>query len=129
VPLPPWLADDLREYLNNTHPFGNRRACKAGETHYIAHAPLFPGRRNRGAFNWAKPVVVENVYHNYFQPACKALGLGNVRWHDLRHTFATLALSAGERYIREEDTAAPNLARPVLDAATNNVVLIERKAR
>jgi hypothetical protein len=44
--------------------------------------------------------VVDNVYHNYFQPACKALGLGAVRFHDLRHTFATLALSAGEHYMQ-----------------------------
>jgi integrase len=83
------------------------------------------------------------VYHNYFQPACKALGLGAVRFHDLRHTFATLALSAGEHYmqvskwlghssyvltlstyadyIREDATAAPKLARPVA-SATDNVI-------
>ena len=58
-----------------------------------------------------------------------------MRWHDLRHTFATLALSAGEHYmqvskwlghssfvltlstyadyIREDDAAAPNFGRPV----------------
>ena len=41
--------------------------------------------------------MVDGVYRNYFQAACKALKLGNVRLHDLRHTFATLALSAGER--------------------------------
>ena len=92
--------------------------------------------------------MVDNLYDNYFQPACKALGLGNVRWHDLRHTFATLALSAAEHYmqvskwlghssyvltlstyadyIREDDTAAPKLARPVANA-TDNVVDLERR--
>jgi integrase len=44
--------------------------------------------------------VVDNLYHNYFQPACKAVGLGSVRWHDLRHTCATLALRAGEHYMQ-----------------------------
>ncbi len=96
-------------------------------------------------FDWARPIVVDNLYHNYFQPACKALGLGAVRFHDLRRTFATLALSAGEHYmqvskwlghssfvltlttyadyIREEDTAAPKFARPVATAATRVVAL------
>ena len=41
VPLAPWPADDLRDYLTNVHPFGDR------EGKYIAHAPLFPGKRTR----------------------------------------------------------------------------------
>ncbi|OBH34274.1 hypothetical protein A5692_13295 [Mycobacterium sp. E342] len=100
-------------------------------------------------FDWAKPIVVDNLYHNYFQPACKALGLGSVRFHDLRHTFATLALSAGEHYmqvskwlghssfvltlttyadyIREDGTAAPAFARPVAENTEKaKVVPIER---
>jgi integrase len=124
---------------------------------YVPHAPLFPGRHSsRGGttsggvdqFDWAKPIVVDNVYHNYFQPATKALGLGSVRFHDLRHPFATLALSAGEHYmqvskwlghssyvltlstyadyIAEDETAAPKLARPVA-AALANVVELQRR--
>ena len=85
------MADDVRDYLTRVHPF-------AGEKR-IAHAPLFPGKRTRACkaaaevsdFDWAKPIVVDNLYHNYFQPATRALGLGSVRFHDLRHTFATLA--------------------------------------
>jgi integrase len=75
--------------------------------------------------------------------------LGSVRFHDLRDTFATLAPSAGEHYmqvskwlghssylltlttyadyLREDDTAAPNLALPV--AITSNVVPIQMKAQ
>jgi integrase len=100
-------------------------------------------------FDWAHPIVADNLYHNYFQPACKALGLGNVRLHDLRHTFATLALSAGEHYmqvskwlghssyvltlttyadyISEDELAAPKLARPIA-AATEKIVPLKRKA-
>ena len=114
----------------------------------IRAADPFPGRSGRIDFNWGKPVVVDNLYHNYFQPACKALGLDSVRFHDLRHTFAMLALSAGEHYmqvskwlghssfvltlttyadyIREDDSAAPNFARPVA-LTTDNVVELQRR--
>lgn len=144
VPLASWLVDDLRNYLTTVHPFAGK----------YPHAPLFPGKRTRAGrsavavedFDWVKPVVVDNIYHNYFQPACKALGLGRVRFHDLRHTFATLALSAGEHYmqvskwlghssyvltlatyadyIREDDTAAPAFDRPVA-LAGNKVVSLK----
>ncbi|WP_062889779.1 tyrosine-type recombinase/integrase [Mycobacterium avium] len=151
VPLAPWLADDMRDYLTQVHPFAGKKR--------IAHAPLFPGKRTRAGksavqiedFDWAKPIVVDNVYHNYFQPACRALGLGSVRFYDLRHTFATLALSAGEHYmqvskwlghssfvltlstyadyIREDDTAAPNFARPTAKPAKAGNILPLRKSQ
>jgi integrase len=156
IPLAPWLADDMRAYLSHVHPFSGI----GSSSKRIDHAPLFPGKRTRAGkagvsaedFDWAKPLVVDNVYHNYFQPATKALGLGSVRFYDLRHTFATLALSAGEHYmqvskwlghssyvltlttyadyIREDDTAAPNLPRPVAQhsKAGRNVVPLHRKA-
>lgn len=37
-------------------------------------------------FDWAKPACAASLYEHYFQPACKALGLGNVRFYDLRHS-------------------------------------------
>lgn len=68
------------------------------------------------------------LYEHYLQPACKALGLGHTRLHDLRHSFATRNLSAGERYrlgrssfaltlttyadyINETELAAPKVGR------------------
>lgn len=51
-------------------------------------------------FDWAKPVCAASLYEHYLQPACKALALGSVRFHDLRHTFATMNLSAGEHYMQ-----------------------------
>ena len=78
------------------------------------------------------------------------LGFGRVRFHDLRHTFATLALSAGEHYmqvskwlghssyvltlttyadhIREDDTAAAKFERPVANAKGGSVTAL-RKVR
>ncbi|MDR3658501.1 MAG: site-specific integrase [Mycobacterium sp.] len=138
VPLASWLADELRNYLATVHPFADR----------FPHAPLFPGRRSRSSFDWAKPVVADNLYDNYFRPACKALGLGAVRFHDLRHTFATMNLSAGEHwmqvskwlghssfvltlstyadYVREEEVAAPKVGRGVA-ARSGNVTRLDRK--
>lgn len=123
------------------HPFAGKKR--------IAHAPLFPGRRSRSNFDWAKPVVADNLYDNYLQPACKALGLGSIRFHDLRHTFATMNLSAGEHYmqvskwvghssfvltlttyadyIREDELAAPRVGRGVVQPP-NVVDLQTRKA-
>ncbi|SLH95641.1 phage integrase family protein [Mycobacteroides abscessus subsp. massiliense] len=140
VPLAPWLADEMRDYLTTVHPFAGKKR--------IAHAPLFPGRRSRSSFDWAKPVVADNLYDNYLQPACKALGLGSVRFHDLRHTFATMNLSAGEHYmqvskwlghssfvltlttyadyIREDELAAPKVGRGIAEPA--NIVPLARKS-
>jgi integrase len=119
------LADELREYLSTVHPFAGR----------FPHAPLFPGRRDRHNFDWAHPVNADSLYDNWMQPATTALGLGSVRFHDLRHSFATMNLSVGEHYmvvsqwlghssyvltlstyadyIREDEMAAPKVGRGV----------------
>lgn len=96
--MAPWLADELREYLTGTHPFS---ATNAAGNSYIPHAPLFPGRRNRYVFDWAKPVHAGSLHEHYFAQACRECGgLGSVRLHDLRHTFATMNLSAGEHHMQ-----------------------------
>lgn len=149
VQLAPWLADELRDYLTNVHPFAGKLRDGDGKRHYIGHAPLFPGRRNRYTFDWAKPVHTGSLHKHYFAQACRAVGLGNVRFHDLRHTFATMNLSAGEHYmqvskwlghstfvltlttyadyITEDEQAAPKVGRGIVD--TGNVVRMGRKAR
>lgn len=154
VPLAPWLADELRQYLTTVHPFAGNEAAASSEhsrcvnARYIAHAPLFPGRRNRYVFDWAKPVHAGSLYEHYLQPACRALGLGSVRFHDLRHTFATMNLSAGEHYmqvskwlghssfvltlstyadyINEDEQAAPKVGRGVVDVPTNVTQMARR---
>ena len=148
VPLAPWLTDELREYLTATHPFS---ATNAAGNKYIPHAPLFPGRRNRFVFDWAKPVCAASLYEHYLQAACKALGLVAVRFHDLRHTFATMNLSAGEHYmqvskwlghstfvltlttyadyINEDEQAAPKVGRGAVEPVTNVVGIKSRKTQ
>ncbi|KDP11137.1 hypothetical protein MAV100_03800 [Mycobacterium avium subsp. hominissuis 100] len=95
-------------------------------------------------------MVADNLYDNYLQPACAALGLGSVRFHDLRHTFATMNLSAGEHYmqvskwlghssfvltlstyadyITEDELVAPKVGRGTAGASTKIVPLKRRSA-
>lgn len=147
IPLAPWLADEMRQYLTETHPFSATNS--AGNKH-IPHAPLFPGRRNRYVFDWAKPVCAASLYEHYLQPACKAVGLGHKRFHDLRHTFATMNLSAGEHYmqvskwlghstfvltlttyadyISEQELAVPKVGRGTIEPAARTVTSLRREA-
>src|SRR5918995_683705 len=41
------------------------------------------------------PLEAQNVVNRYFKPLLKRAGLPNIRWHDLRHTYATLLLARG----------------------------------
>ena len=45
------------------------------------------------------PVNPAGLAKHYLTPALAALGLEHVRWHDLRHAFAVMSLSAGEHYM------------------------------
>lgn len=112
VPLPGWLAERMRDYLDNTHP-------NAGEP----TAPLWPNRalggaRRRGCravapLDFSEPVDPGAYYKNLLRPALEAVGLPasrpatkdtpavqGCRLHDLRHTFATLQLSAGVHFMQ-----------------------------
>jgi integrase len=90
VPMPGWLTDDMRAYLD-AHPNAN-----------TADAPLFPGRKydaqpggRRGAMDWSKPYNHELFYRRMWRPALIRSGVGAVRFHDLRHTFASLMAHEG----------------------------------
>jgi integrase len=172
VPLPPWLAERLAEYLAE-HPRADEPS-----------APLWPNRalggsRRRGRLavaplDYSEPVDTTAFYKNVLRPALAAVGLPastpattledgtpvpaveGVRLHDLRHTFATLQLSAGVHfmqvskwlghstftltldiygdYIPEQDGgAANNLPEPTAPVrpaeATGNVVRLRRRGR
>ncbi|MCK8646891.1 tyrosine-type recombinase/integrase [Mycobacterium colombiense] len=167
VPLPGWLGERMRDYLDNTHPRADERT-----------APLWPNRalggaRRRGCravapLDYSEPVDTGAFYKNVLRPALEAAGLPasrpatattpavrGVRQHDLRHTFATLQLSAGVHfmqvskwlghstftltldvygdYIPEEDGgAANNLPEPpapakAAEAASNVISLFGRQ--
>ncbi len=60
-------------------------------------AALWPGRRPGNGY----PLDYDRVYdhecymRSYFRPSADAVGLAGVRFHDLRHTFASLMAAAG----------------------------------
>ncbi len=41
------------------------------------------------------PLDAQNIVNRYFKPLLRRAELPNIRWHDLRHTCATLLLSRG----------------------------------
>jgi integrase len=41
------------------------------------------------------PLDAQNIVYRYFKPLLKQARLPSIRWHDLRHTYATLLLARG----------------------------------
>jgi integrase len=72
----------------------DRRYVKADR-----HAPAIRPAPSSG-YKWSVPVNPAGLAKDNFTPALAALGLARCRWHDLRHAFAVLSLSAGEHYMQ-----------------------------
>lgn len=86
VPLPRALREELEDYLGQ-HPY-----------RHDPTAPLWPGRIPGSAgdprgLDYDRQFDIGSVIRYYFKPALKALGLVGVRWHDLRHYYATVMIS------------------------------------
>ncbi|MGN7187263.1 tyrosine-type recombinase/integrase [Microbacterium enclense] len=86
VPMPRAIRQELDSFLAQ-HPHRNDPT-----------APLWPGRipgsggDPRGV-DYDRQFDVGSVIRYYFKPALKSLGLTDVRWHDLRHYYATVMIS------------------------------------
>ncbi|OAN40337.1 tyrosine-type recombinase/integrase [Mycolicibacterium iranicum] len=113
VPLPPWLATKLADYLATDHPRADEPT-----------APLWPSRNNGGGYrakgeryavplDWSQPLAMGTFYDTILKAALEAVGLPasrpatptapatrGVRLHDLRHTFAVLQLSVGTHFMQ-----------------------------
>lgn len=106
------LFHDLGIYLRN-HP--HRMDLEAG---------LWPGKvpgHARISFDYA--IDPKGFCRNDFKPACERAGLGNLVFHELRHTFATLALESGTLTMFELSRAMGHES----EAVTNRVYAHLRK--
>lgn len=45
--------------------------------------------------DWGRAFDHQSFYRWYFKPAVRSVGLGVVRFHDLRHTYASILFAAG----------------------------------
>jgi integrase len=89
VPLAPHVVSLLREYLAARPDHGLDSA-----------APLWPGRKIGGnirprPLDWSKRHDHGSFYGSVWRPATVASGLAPLRFHDMRHTFASLCAEAG----------------------------------
>jgi integrase len=89
VPLNRVLVERLREHLAQ-HPHAAN-----------PNAPFWPGRRRgghgktRGALDYTLQFNHGNMYQKHFLPVLAELGIPAVRWHDLRHFYASACAAAG----------------------------------
>lgn len=86
TPLPRALRDELAAYLAE-HPHRDDPS-----------AALWPGRipgsgGDPRGLDYGRQFDIGSVIRYYFKPALKELGLVGVRWHDLRHYYATVMIS------------------------------------
>ncbi|WP_407359297.1 tyrosine-type recombinase/integrase [Microbacterium sp. LTA6] len=90
TPLPRALREDLTDYLAK-HRYHNDPS-----------APLWPGRIPGSAcdprgVDFDRQFDIGSVIRYYFKPALRELGFGNIRWHDLRHYYATVMIPRSAR--------------------------------
>jgi integrase len=89
VPLRRDLLDSLREYLE-THPYRTD-----------PDAALWPGRvqggygEGKSALDYDRQFDIGSLYKHYFLAASRRVGLDGLKWHSLRHTYASLMAGAG----------------------------------
>lgn len=92
VPLTRGLAAELAEWISR-HPDKTN-----------PDAPLWPGSRNTGKggeVDWSRQFDIGNLGKRYFRPlrdsgALLPAGISPaMRWHDLRHTYASIMAAAG----------------------------------
>lgn len=102
--LPQNLSRDEIEPVRPTAIAANARvSVKTGspDRRYAKADPHSPATRCAPShgYKWSVPVNPAGLAKHYFAPALAAFGLAPTRWHDLRHSFAVMSLSAGEHYM------------------------------
>jgi integrase len=103
-PLPQQLSRDEIEPVRPTVADPNARVSRrTGEPdrRYVKADPHADAIRCAplDGYKWSVPVNPAGLAKHYLAPALAALGLPRCRWHDFRHAFAVMSLSAGEHYM------------------------------
>lgn len=103
-PLPQHLSRDEIEPMRPKMTDANARVSRKTrqpDRRYVRPDPHAPAIRcaPSAGYKWSVPVNPAGLAKHYLQPALAALGIAHVRWHDLRHAFAVMSLSAGEHYM------------------------------
>ncbi len=77
------------------------RATGEPDRRYVKCDPLAPAVHVAPShgYKWSVPVNPAGIAKHYLSPALAALGLAHCRWHDLRHAFTVISVSAGEHYM------------------------------
>ncbi|WP_327055396.1 site-specific integrase [Glaciihabitans sp. GrIS 2.15] len=89
VPLRRELVKSLTAYIAN-------HSNAADSTALLCPGRFYGGYGDyRGSLDWTKRLDYESFYRNRFRPAAKKLGLTDLRFHDLRHTAASLFAASG----------------------------------
>lgn len=87
-------------------------------------ADLWPGKTpGHTKINYEYAFRPKGFYRSTFKPACDAVGLGGLVFHELRHTFATLALESGLLTMYELSVAMGHES----EAVTNKIYAHIRK--
>jgi len=85
IPLTGQVVRNLKEHQKDQ----KAQILKAEPGTYLKHNFIF-------AANNGEPIYEQNIYNRHFIPLIEKAGLPQIRLYDLRHTCATLLLSAGE---------------------------------
>ena len=87
-------------------------------------ASLWPGKvPGHNKLSYDRPFDPKGFYRYTFKPACDRAELSGLHFHELRHTFATLALESGQLSMYELSVAMGHES----EAVTNKVYAHLRK--
>lgn len=108
VPFGRSLSGELAEYIAQ-HPRLNE-----------PEAPLCPGRVPGGngdvrLLDYDRQFDVSSVIRYYFKPPLAQLGITGVRWHDLRHFYASVCAAGTARRMRHAGGVSEGIAACIRD--------------
>jgi len=75
-----------------------------------------------------KPLRKDNFMHRVWRPLIRKAGLTPLRFHDLRHTFATLSLAAGVPIKVVQERLGHASAKTTLDVYAKVIPSLQQEA-